>query len=408
MSFDSACEHVARRFFCLFKKSAAEGMIANGGECPSSSNYFLIMKITKIRVSSILGALCFMGFMNLAAIGQTREDLPVHFDSPVEADSAFDRTPDFEQRLGLIRPMAEAYLCAGELNGLVKKLRAVDSASPDAWHGTFSLANLYFDLGDFAEAKSRLAAIPQDHQNEPVVLQFTTAHPELAGGGIPDVTLLKPGELSPESRFFEVKADLDAIEPAKAISIINTYPDDLLNAPLKWNALTPQIYDENLAPQIIPLLKGRIKRDPNNWAVRIMLAEYLLFEGSDDEALPQLEYLREHLPQSEPHENDVAVRITPFDDTSLETLARGQTSLRELETAQNARDLAFIYLADLALKNGGGQSFLDKTEASISGAGEPERMLTYMLLHTPGRLLHEFQNYLAKNVLQLAPDPSPK
>ncbi len=196
------------------------------------------------------------------------------------------------------------------------------------------------------------------------------------------------------------------MDPLKAMAVISANPDDLLANERAWSELTPQIFDEGLAPRIIPLLAARCASVPADWTARIMLAQYEIFVGDTQAATRDLQYIYE---QREPTslntagaassgttDSSLADRMEALDLTSLWNVRHplADDPFRQVKSLQNARDYAFVCLAGLANERGEGAKFLQNVKTKDK-ADEGEWMTALMLLNSQGLILRELHSYLA-------------
>jgi tetratricopeptide (TPR) repeat protein len=324
-------------------------------------------------------------------------------ETPAQAGKTYAQAKSLRARRDLLRALAGAYLQAHEYEALLAVVANAPIPAAEAWQNTFLLADLDNLLGNTDEAVRLLKQVPAAGLRDPMVLEFGRAHPALMPNGpLPEPLDANAG---PPERLVETY--LDNLEPDQAWAVIAAHSDTFLDDLATFHSWTPQFADQNLASRLLPLLRDRSQRQPENWELRLTVAQYQLLTRDTDAAIESFRQIYRLSADATTLAQTPAERVEAMRGIFLTSLSKpsGASPFDRLQSVENARDLALICLAELADERRGGPAFIRNLEKEHHG-DELGWVTSLMLISSPGLVTQELEsarfNNPSKNLVELA------
>ena len=344
-------------------------------------------------------------------------------------DDAFAAAATPEDKLALIKPMAEAYFQDGQIDDLIARFRQQQAAEEGGWHYGQYLAEIYTQMDDFGSARRELAKSLAVRPQDTGLLHALVALAE------------KENDPTETLHYRQMLADVDP-STSNEIALANEFATQNKQAeawqvlqrnlgavskdPLAWKDVLDNLTDPAYQAKVRALLENSIREQGDPFEGNLALAQFQMQQSDLDGAKQTLNRILDlPLPPPPPppatpagsgpavssfmgaFQTAIAQRAQQsyvYQEEAEQLLAPAarRSQMRQMvqmqlrmngvsasSTPQTIRDRALVYLSYIAVQQQQGQAFLTdlKTRLDAAHASMEERMVDYSLVQAQGAIL---------------------
>jgi tetratricopeptide (TPR) repeat protein len=371
---------------------------------------------------------------------------------PTEAREAIEEAFEAEEspqgKLQLTGRLAMAYLQEGKIEELIAKLRSRQKAEQGGWRYALYLAEVYQVMQDGVHAMEEMDKALAGKPDDPTLLRKLSNLAEMTGDT--EAVLRYARKIAEVAPSKENRAELgEALandgKLDEALALLKDNSAEFLEDPSAWQEVIRQLQTEDKIGDLSDMLEGRLRANPNDWRSLMAMAEIFMGAGDTKKAgellwrvmaikedpsaqapvppAPSAPVARSMVINGQvmmlssgggiyPSSQIRQMRFNESYQRAMQILANNPDNPRQssrsirmrfggmmaqstsTSTLESAQDDAIVYLACLAVRNGGEEAFVQKLAADLHDQPMTDRLAIYGMLQSPELIVREIEKFV--------------